>query len=248
MFGNSRAALFVPDALAQNFPDQTTEPMSNRADGLGVGPSSLVHKITMVGRSLWQTQTDRIVDVSAMPWRTIPRILFVSLVFMRLSQIYAAAATSEDVEISGNYTFLHQTPAGTDYPFGWLASITVKLLPAVGLTGEVGGHYHEHPRFGSSGPPPLRNHLYTFMVGPRIGVTRERFEVFGQVLVGKALQGNNYGDSDLTPLALQPGGGIDTGVSRHFLIRVQADYRLFNYNLPEPTVKHVRFATGLVFR
>lgn len=80
--------------------------------------------------------------------------------------------------------------------------------------------------------------------------------VFGQGLIGQAWGFNSYSPSpsgvqtDAVAFALEVGGGVDVGLSRHFAFRpIQADWPRTQFPNGTTNVQNnLRLAAGLVFR
>jgi outer membrane immunogenic protein len=105
--------------------------------------------------------------------------------------------------------------------------------------------------------------MVTANFGPRythytpIGAEGKRsVAIFGQGLIGQAWGFNSYFptasgvQTDYISFALQVGGGVDIGLSRHFAVRVfQADWLRTEFPNADTNVQNnFRVAAGIVFR
>jgi outer membrane immunogenic protein len=154
------------------------------------------------------------------------------------------------------YSNLVSTP--TFWHSGGSIELSAQLRRGFGLAGNVAGTQTNNTagsRVGLS--------LVTATFGPRytyykpLGLERTRsLAIFWQGLLGQAWGFNGYfptasgGITSDNSLALQVGGGIDLGLSRHFGVRVfQADW--VRTQLPNGTTdvqNTLRLGAGLVFR
>jgi opacity protein-like surface antigen len=160
---------------------------------------------------------------------------------------------------SGGDVFVHGVPEvqSTSHSAsfnGWEGSLEEKLLPWIGIVGDVGGTYGSHNiRVCSFVLPPCRTvnlsaNRYTFLVGPRVSIPIGKFTPFAHVLVGAGHvsdNGSGLSNSD-TSLATAVGGGLDYRLIKGVAWRVQGDEvhtRFFG-----STQDHFRFSTGIDFR
>jgi len=126
----------------------------------------------------------------------------------------------------------------TDGHLGWAAAAHVKVLPFVGIEGEVGGYDYDLPLTTPK--------AYTFLVGPRVTVGAFRLKLFAHALVGRVEPAGGSG-SPSGAFLYGLGGGADLPVFSRLKWRVSADY------LGVPGGNHVkpdtgRFSTGPVLR
>jgi opacity protein-like surface antigen len=135
---------------------------------------------------------------------------------------------------------------------GWEASFEGKVLPFVGIVGDVSGHYGSQS-FAEPTPNGLEHinvtgHEQEYLVGPRLSVPVGKFTPFGEVLVGVAhihTGGTLPGPSN-TSFATAVGGGLDYRLFGPVAARVEGDYlrtRFFN-----STQNNLRLSAGVVFR
>jgi peptidoglycan-associated lipoprotein len=187
----------------------------------------------------------------------------VSLLLMALLLVPAGLRAQTDhhevdaaVTYTEQYSNLVSTP--TFWHSGGSVELSAQLRHGFGLAGNVAGTQTNNAagsRIGLS--------LVTAAFGPRytyfkpLGSERTRsLAIFGQGLLGQAWGFNSYfptasgGITSDNSLALQVGGGVDLGLSRHFGVRVfQADW--VRTQLPNGTTNvqnTLRLGAGLLFR
>jgi hypothetical protein len=172
------------------------------------------------------------------------------------------AQTPDHHEVDLAITYAEQHSNLVSTPTFWHSGGSIELsaqLPhGFGLAGNVAGTQTDNAagsRVGLS--------LVTATFGPRytyykpLGSERIRsLAIFGQGLLGQAWGFNSYfptahgGIRSDNSLALQVGGGVDLGLTRHFGVRVlQADW--VRTQLPNGTTdvqNTLRLGAGIVFR
>jgi len=153
---------------------------------------------------------------------------------------------------------------------GWNGSFEVKVLPFLGVVGDVSGHYGSYRAavgceaiivcvpLGVS----VDSNLHSFLVGPQVSVSFWRFTPFAHVLLGAAHINqkpiitlvSGLANSD-TSFADAIGGGIDFRIVSIVNWRLQADLiqtRFFAtsnpINLLTSTQSNFRGSTGVVLR
>lgn len=184
-----------------------------------------------------------------------------ALVVTLVSSAVLAQEVAPRVEFTGTYSYLNpggqffapsnlgnQAFLGVDVPditTGWGGSATYNFKPWFGLTGDVGGHYHD---FGN---------IHTFMGGPTVKFRTPHFTPFFQALVGAARLSPDRGFFSGIPVDTQTafasaiGGGLDIPITRHIGWRMaQVDWVRQNYARREfisnATFDGVRVRTGLL--
>ena len=135
---------------------------------------------------------------------------------------------------------------------GWEASFEGKVLPWVGIVGDVSGHYgsQSFTELTPNGPVNVNvtGHEQEYMVGPRLSVPVGKFTPFGEVMVGVAhihTGGTLPGPSN-TSFATAVGGGIDYRLFRPIALRVEGDY--LHTNFFSTGQNNLRLSTGIVLR
>ena len=143
-------------------------------------------------------------------------------------------------------TFIHP------YLHGWEASFEGKVLPLVGIVGDVSGHYGSQSfvEVTPNGPQNINvtGHEQEYLVGPRLSVPVGKFTPFGELMVGAAHihTGGTLPSPSNTSFAYALGGGLDYRVFRPIALRVEGDYlrtKFFNSRQ-----NNFRLSVGAVFR
>lgn len=148
-----------------------------------------------------------------------------------------AASASAQVSTKGNVFFGYSynraeivSNDGTNLN-GWDASLEGKLLPWVGIVGDLGGTYGHH----------ISEH--NFLFGPRISAEVGRYRPFAELMIGAGHISIDHGPSD-TSFANAVGGGLDYRVAGPIAVRGQLDWvhtRFFSNGQND-----WRFSTGVV--
>jgi opacity protein-like surface antigen len=135
---------------------------------------------------------------------------------------------------------------------GWEASFEGKVLPLVGIVGDVSGHYGSQSfvEVTPNGPQNINvtGHEQEYLVGPRISVPVGKFTPFGELMVGVAHihTGGTAPSPSNTSFAYALGGGLDYRVFRPIALRVEGDYlRTKFYSTRQ---NNFRLSVGVVFR
>ena len=176
------------------------------------------------------------------------------------AQVPYPAKDHHEVDLAVNYTeqYSNLVSTPTFWHGGGSAELSAQLRHGFGLAANVAGTQTSNAADSGVGLS-----LVTATFGPRytfyhpLGVERKKsLAVFGQGLLGQAWGFNSYFPtasgairSD-NSLALQLGGGVDLGLTRHFGVRVfQADW--LRTQLPNGTTNvqnTLRLGAGVVFR
>lgn len=115
---------------------------------------------------------------------------------------------------------------------GWNASLEGKLLPWVGIVGDLGGTYGHH----------ISEH--NFLFGPRISAEVGPYRPFAELMIGASHINVGNGAATNTSFSNAVGGGLDYRVAGPVAIRGQVDWihtRFFDHGQND-----VRFSTGVV--
>ena len=135
---------------------------------------------------------------------------------------------------------------------GWEGSFEGKVLPFVGIVGDVSGHYgtQSFTELTPNGPlnVSVTGHEQEYLVGPRLSVPVGKFTPFGEVMVGAAhihTGGTLPGPSN-TSFATAVGGGLDYRIFRPIALRVEGDY--LHTKFFSSTQNNLRLSAGVVFR
>lgn len=135
---------------------------------------------------------------------------------------------------------------------GWEASFEGKVLPLVGIVGDVSGHYGSQSfvEVTPNGPQSISvtGHEQEYLVGPRLSVPVGNFTPFAELMVGAAHihTGGTLPSPSNTSFAYALGGGLDYRVFRPIALRVEGDYlrtKFFNSRQ-----NNFRLSVGVVFR
>jgi len=173
-----------------------------------------------------------------------------------------AAASSGHQELDFAVTYTEQYSNLVATPTFWYsgggAELSAQLYHGFGLAANVAG-----TQTGNAADSGVGLTMVTATFGPSytyyhpIGAAQKRsLAVFGQGLIGQAWGFNSYFPSptgvqtDDIPFALQVGGGVDIGLSRHLGIRAfQADWVRTQFPNGTTNVQNnFRLAAGVVFR
>jgi opacity protein-like surface antigen len=135
---------------------------------------------------------------------------------------------------------------------GWEASFEGKVLPLVGIVGDVSGHYGSQSfvEVTPNGPQSVNvtGHEQEYLVGPRLSVPVGKFTPFAELMVGAAHihTGGSLPSPSNTSFAYALGGGLDYRIFRPIALRVEGDYlrtKFFNSRQ-----NNFRLSVGVVFR
>jgi hypothetical protein len=145
---------------------------------------------------------------------------------------FACARPGAAQELFGGYSYLRdpsnsvlQTNTETNsFPRGWLVGASAPLWRPW-LSGSIEANGHSRTRTTLDGDVTIS--FFSIVAGPKVAARFGPLTEFGHVLLGLARgHGEAFGSSvTTTALALQPGGGIDVAVSRHFAARLELNYR-----------------------
>jgi opacity protein-like surface antigen len=113
---------------------------------------------------------------------------------------------------------------------GWEASFEGKVLPWIGIVGDVAGHYGSE-NFTEATPNGLvttnvTGHEQEYLFGPRLSVPVGNFTPFAEAFVGVAHihTGGTLPTPSNTSFAYAVGGGLDYKIIRPIALRVEGDY------------------------
>jgi hypothetical protein len=200
-------------------------------------------------------------------------LLFFPLMLAAQSGIPQAAFGDETprTTIFGGYSYLRNNSNGFN---GWTGQGTFNFTPHLGVTADFSGNYRSPGSFSLLGITAGANqHLYTYLFGPTVSTSFGKTSVFAHALFGQShsslsagitapiIGGISTGVSSANAFAMEFGGGLDVGVSRHLAIRVaQLDYLRTQFNatdalatgfsssLGNSSQNTFRYSGGLVFR
>ena len=156
------------------------------------------------------------------------------VLFLLISACFATAQLVPKGDVYFGYAYNHAEVVTNDARNfnGWDASFEGKLVPWVGIAGDLNGNYVNH---GSE---------YNFLFGPRVSVEVSRFRPFAQLLIGASHISVANGSASDTSFANALGGGLDYKVLGPASLRGELDWihtRFFSNGQND-----VRFTTGFV--
>ena len=186
------------------------------------------------------------------------------------------APSAPKAEIFGGYSYLRNNGNGFN---GWEAQTTFNFSRYLGVTAQFDGNY----RNALTGTPlsslsflgisaGANQHMYDFLFGPTATARFGRNSVFAHALFGAAHDSLSAGASlpligglsqnltSATGFAMDFGGGLDIGITRHLAIRpVQIDYLQTRFNSTDALTfglststnarqNNLRYSAGIVFR
>jgi opacity protein-like surface antigen len=135
---------------------------------------------------------------------------------------------------------------------GWEASFEGKLLPWIGVVGDVAGHYGSQNFVEPTPNGPITvsvtGHEQEYLFGPRLSIPVAKWTPFGEVMVGFAhihTGGTLPGPSN-TSFATAVGGGIDYRVFRPVALRAEGDYLRTSFF--DTSQNNLRLSLGIVLR
>lgn len=176
------------------------------------------------------------------------------------AQAYAPAQDHCEADLAVNYTeqYSNLVSTPTFWHNGGSIELSTQTYRGFGLAANIAGTHTDNAA-GSH----VELSLVTATFGPRytwyhpMGAERKRsLAIFGQGLLGQAWGFDSYfpdpagAQTDAESMALQVGGGVDLGLSRHFGVRIfQADW--VRTQLPNGTTNvqnTLRLGAGVLFR
>jgi peptidoglycan-associated lipoprotein len=176
------------------------------------------------------------------------------------SGLWAQAPDRREMDLAVTYTAQHSNLVAnpTFWQQGGSVEISAQVHRGLGLAANITG-----TNVGGAAGSGVGLTMVAETFGPRYTwyranglANRRSLAIFGQGLIGIAQGFNSYFPSntgamtDDTSFALQVGGGVDLGLSRHFALRaIQADW--IRTQFPNSTTNvqnNLRLAAGVVFR
>lgn len=135
---------------------------------------------------------------------------------------------------------------------GWEASLEGKVLPWIGIVGDVAGHYGSQSFVEPTPEGPtavnVTGHEQEYLIGPRLSVPVGKWTPFGEIMIGFAhihTGGTLPGPSN-TSFATAVGGGIDYRVFRPIALRAEGDYLRTSFF--STSQNNLRLSLGIVVR
>lgn len=189
------------------------------------------------------------------------KAVWVCIVLVIFAGLASAQIPSANVFLGYSYESTNSTAFGVNEIgntlsrpslHGWEASFEGKVLPFVGIVGDVSGHYGTQNFVEPTPNGPLSisvtGHEQEYLVGPRLSVPLGKFKPFGEVMVGAAhihTGGTLPGPSN-TSFATAVGGGLDYRLLGPLAARVEGDYLRTKFF--SSTQNDLRLSVGVVFR
>jgi hypothetical protein len=166
----------------------------------------------------------------------------------------------QEVDLAVTYTAQHNNLVSnpTFWQQGGSIELSTQTYRGLGITANVTG-----TTTGNAAGSGVGLDMVTTTFGPRYTWYRPRgasqkhsLAIFGQGLIGQAQGFNSYfpsingGETSYNAFALQVGGGVDYGLSRHFAVRaIQADWLRTQFPNSTTNVQNsFRLAAGIVVR
>jgi hypothetical protein len=178
------------------------------------------------------------------------------------AQAPAAGSTTghREVDLAVTYTAQHSNLVSnpTFWQQGGGIELSTQTYRGLGIAANITG-----TEVGSAANSGVGLNMLTTTFGPRYtwykprGTSQKRsLAIFGQGLIGEAHGWNSYfpsasgSQTDYNSFALQVGGGVDIGLSRHFAVRaIQADWLRTQFPNSTTNVQNsFRLAAGIVLR
>lgn len=174
------------------------------------------------------------------------------------AQALAPASTSghQEVDLAVTYTVQHSNLVSnpTFWQQGGGVELSTQTYHGFGIAANIAG-----TNVGDAANSGVGLTMVTTTFGPRYTWYRpakHSLAIFGQGLIGEAHGFNSYFPTaagsltDYNSFALQVGGGVDIGLSRHFAVRViQADWLRTQFPNSTTNVQNsFRLAAGIVLR
>jgi hypothetical protein len=176
------------------------------------------------------------------------------------AQMPTASSSHQEVDLAVTYTAQHSNLVSnpTFWQQGGSVELSTQTYHGLGIAANITG-----TEVGSAANSGVGLDMLTTTFGPRYtwykpqGASHKRsLAVFGQGLIGESHGWNSYfpsasrAQTSYNSFALQVGGGIDIGLSRHFAVRaIQADWLRTEFPNSTTNVQNsFRLAAGIVLR
>ena len=153
----------------------------------------------------------------------------------------AQTETSAGYQVFGGYTFLSNSINGVPGSHEPLNGFDASL--AFPAWRDLRFKFDTFRYIGTNLNAP--QHVYFLMAGGQYGRNFGRESVFAEGLVGEGGINKNWGANATTgetaSFSTLLGGGVDTPLSRHFAMRVNADYQWANFYLAPPQLPNIPY-------
>src|SRR5215469_7264759 len=189
--------------------------------------------------------------------RYFPLLAAVSLIAVGL-KAQSAKPDHHEIDLALTYTAQYSNLVSTPtfWQQGGAVELSTQTLHGFGAAANITGTHAKNAADSGVGLD-----MVTATFGPRYtwyrpSTTSHSLAIFGQGLIGESHGFNSYFPStngalmDYNSFALQVGGGIDLGLSRHFAVRaVQADWLRTQFPNSTTNVQNsLRLSAGIVLR
>jgi len=182
--------------------------------------------------------------------RNIVSVNVFAVILLFASPLVAQTNDPKKFEVSGAYTFVHNSEIVDGYGIGWVGSGTWNATKWLGITFEVEGS--KHPQ--DIGLLDVDANFLSLLAGTKFSKDWWKLRPFIQVLGGittvdlqisSDFEILSSADLNDTRPAIQLGGGVDVPLDSNFLVRLSFDYRHVFRLKP---LKQRRILTALVYR
>ena len=158
----------------------------------------------------------------------MPKKCIASTIAMMLLGLAVSPAHAQSGDFAAGWSFLRSIDLEESFPLGFNVGAAGRITDRFGIAGDFGWN-QKGDEFEDIVSLDLT--VLTFSAGPRIYFGSERVTGFAHALVGIAraevaasLLGTEESESN-SELLVQPGGGVDLGVTEAFAVRLQGDYQ-----------------------
>lgn len=191
------------------------------------------------------------------------RVILASLILLLPIMLFAQSGSPNPAysdkatraTIFGGYSYLRNNSNGFN---GWDGQGTFNFNRYLGVTADVSGNYRNPYSIGISGfSASTYQHLYTYLFGPTVTANFGKNAVFAHALFGQAhsslgagvnipiIGGISTGITSANAFAMEFGGGVDIGLTKHLAIRVaQVDFLSTQFSTTDALTTGLSSSTG----
>jgi hypothetical protein len=187
--------------------------------------------------------------------------LFLTTVSLKAQAVASGTASGhQEVDLAVTYTAQYSNLVSdpTFWHQGGSTELSTQTYRGFGIAANIAG-----TQIGNAANSGVGLSMVTATFGPRYtwyrpigGARKKSLAIFGQGLIGEAHGFNSYFPTvagsltDYNSFALQVGGGVDIGLSRHFAVRaVQADWIRTQFPNSTTNIQNTfRIGAGVVLR
>jgi hypothetical protein len=162
-------------------------------------------------------------------------------VTLALGAAVPAHAQEHPWEAAAGYTALHDATDHVNYPLGFVVSGALPFSPWLSAVAEIDHHKKSEELFNGADVSLTSTGV---LAGVRASSTRGSFTEFAQALAGGvSFTGSVFGaTATARHFAVQPGIGLDVGLSDRWAVRGEVDARWLSHG------NEVRYVVAIVFR